>query len=95
MPPGLDRVLGVLGAADVIAHLAFFWIFVWRMVSAGAMGRLLAIVWTVLACLGLVAAIGGRMLVKHGGGTPARRLGVWAIGASTALAGLLLVIAAQ
>ncbi len=94
MPPGLVRVIGVLGAADAVAHVAFFWIFLWRIISGGSLARLTAVVWTVLAGLGLLAAVVGRLLVKHGGRTPARRFGVWAIGASTALAGVLLVIAA-
>jgi len=93
-PPGLNRVLAVLGAADAVAHLAFFWIFLWKVISGGAFARVTAIVWTVLAGLGLLAAVVGRLLVKHGGRTPARRIGVWAIAASTALAGVLLVIAA-
>lgn len=94
-PPGLDRVIAVLGTADAVAHLAFFWIFVWRLFSAGALGRVAAVVWTVLAAAGLATAILGRLIIKYGGRTPARRFGVWAIGASTALAGFLLVVAAS
>ncbi len=92
-PPGLDRVIAVLGTADAVAHVAFFWIFVWRLFSSGAFGRVMAIVWTVLAVLGLTSAVVGRLIIKYAGRTPARRFGVWAIGASTALAGLLLVAA--
>lgn len=92
-PPGLDRVIAVLGTADAVAHLAFFWIFVWRVFSSGPMGRVFAIAWTVLAALGLASAIIGRFIIKYGG--PTRKIGVWAVGASTALAGLLLVIAAS
>lgn len=92
-PPGLDRVIAVLGTADAVAHVAFFWIFVWRLFAAGPLGRVMAIVWTVLAVLGLVSAVVGRLVIKYAGRTPARRFGVWAIGASTALAGLLLVAA--
>lgn len=92
-PPGLDRVIALLGTADAVAHVAFFWIFVWRLFSSGPLGRVTAIVWTVLAVTGLASAIAGRLIIKYGGRTPARRFGVWAIGASTALAGLLLVVA--
>jgi len=92
-PPGLDRVITLLGTADAVAHVAFFWIFAWKIVSSGALGRAAAIVWTVLALVGLASAIAGRLILKYGGRTPARRFGVWAIGASTALAGVLLVVA--
>jgi hypothetical protein len=92
-PPGLDRVITVLGAADAIAHLAFFWIFAWRAISSDMLGRVASIVWAVLAALGLAGAIIGRLVVKYGGRTPARRVGVLLIGASTALAGFLLVVA--
>jgi hypothetical protein len=88
-PPGLDRVIAVLGTADAVAHVAFFWIFAWRILSSGTLGRVAAIVWTLLAALGLAGAIFGRLLMR----TPARRFGVWAIAASTALAGFLLVVA--
>ena len=92
-PPGLDRVIAVLGTADAVAHLAFLDLRVARFFRAGRCGRVFAIAWTVLAALGLASAIIGRFIIKYGG--PAKKIGVWAVGASTALAGVLLVIAAS
>ena len=56
-PPGLDRVIGLLGAADAVAHFAFFWIFLMRIISGGAFGRVLAVAWVMLAGLGLLGHV--------------------------------------
>lgn len=87
-------MVGVLGAADAVAHFALFWMFVWRVISGSATEKLFAVVWAVLAFAGLLLGVVGRALVKYGRIGKAKRWGIWAIGASTALAGLLLVVAA-
>ncbi len=89
---GLARAAKALATAGGVAHVAFFWMFAYRIVASGFLGRPVAIVATVLAALGLVADVVGWMLVKHGGRTPAARLGMWSIAASTALAALLLML---
>src|SRR5512140_3151397 len=89
---GLKRAAKALATADGVAHFAFFWMFAWRIVSAGPIGKPLAIVFALLAALGLVADVVGWMLVKHGGRTPAGKLGLWAIALSTGLAAVLLLV---
>jgi hypothetical protein len=88
----LQKAARVLAAADGVAHVAFFSLFVWRVVS-GSGFRLVQGTFALLAILGFIATTAGSLLVKHGGKTKAGRLGVWLIATSTALAGLLLVVA--
>lgn len=90
---GLQRAAKALATADGIAHLAFFGMFAWRILTSGPIGKSLAIVFALLAALGLVADVVGWMLVTHGGRTPAGKVGLWAIALSTALASVLLVVA--
>lgn len=89
---GLAKAAKALATADGIAHVAFFWMFAWRIVTAGVLGRPVAIVLALLAVVGLVTDVIGWMLVKHGGRTPAGKVGLWSIAASTALAALLLLL---
>jgi hypothetical protein len=88
--PGIDKVIGVLVAACSISHLALLTIFVWRLIT-GDGSRLFALLWAVLAVAGLLLGLAGRMLLRYSGRTPARRWGIYCVGASTALAGLLLI----
>jgi hypothetical protein len=90
---GIDRAIGVLVAAASISHLALLTVFVWRIFAGDGAGRVFAIFWSLLALAGLVMGIVGRALLKYGGKTPARRWGVYCVGGSTALAGLLLIAA--
>jgi hypothetical protein len=90
---GLQRAAKALAAADGVAHVAFFWMFAWRVLTSGPIGKSVSIVFALLAALGLVADVLGWMLVKHGGRTKAGKLGLWSIAASTVLAALLLVLA--
>ena len=90
---GLKTVAGALAAADVVAHLAFLAIFGWRSLASFGPMKLVAGFLAVLALVGLVLAFVGRMLVKHGGRTPAAKVGHWAVAGSTGLAALLLVLA--
>jgi len=87
----LKRAAKALATADGVAHFAFFWMFAWRVLTAGPVGKTFALVFAVLALLGLVADVVGWMLVKHGGRTPAGKVGLWSIALSTALAAVLLV----
>lgn len=90
----IRRAAKALATADGVAHVAFFWIFVWRAIASGPIGKTFAIAWTLLAVVGLVADVLGWMLVKHGGRTPAGKVGLWLIALSTAIAALLLFAAA-
>jgi hypothetical protein len=93
MTTGLKTVAGALATADVVAHLAFLAIFGWRSLASFGPMKLVAGVFALLALVGLVLAFVGKLLVKHGGRTPAGKVGIWAVGGSTGLAGLLLVLA--
>jgi Co/Zn/Cd efflux system component len=89
----VDMAARALAAAAGVAHVAFFTLFAWRVVGRGGIG---AVGWALLALvalLGLVTNLVGYWLVKHGGRTVARRWGYIAIGASNAVAGVLLGIA--
>jgi hypothetical protein len=89
----VDTAARALAAAAGVAHVAFFTLFAWRVIGRGGIG---AVGWAALAftaLLGLVTNLIGYWLIKHGGRTIARRWGYIAIGASTALAGVLLGVA--
>jgi hypothetical protein len=90
---GLEQVSASLALADGVAHVAFFGLFGWRMLTHPGFGRLIAGALASLALLGLALSFLGGLLVKHGGRTPAGRVGQWAVAGSTALAALLLVCA--
>lgn len=89
---GIDKVIGVLVAACSISHLALLSIFVWRVLTGDGSSRVFAILWAFLALAGLLLGLAGRMLLRYAGRTPARKWGVYCVGASTALAGLLLIV---
>jgi hypothetical protein len=95
--PRNDKVSAIaktLAAACAIAHVSFFTLFAWRVIGRAGMG---SFAWAMLALASLVGlgcnAV-GYYLIKNGGKTPARKWGYWAIASSTALAGVLLAIAA-
>jgi hypothetical protein len=90
---GLKSVSGALAAADVVAHLAFLAIFGWRSVASFGPMKVFAGFFAALALVGLLLAFVGRLLVKHGGRTPAAKVGHGAVAASTGLAALLLLLA--
>lgn len=81
-----------LGSASSVAHVAFLSLFVWRFI-VGRGFRVVSAVWAVLAVAGVAMSFVGGSLIKHGGRTKARTIGVWLVGASAALASLLLVMA--
>jgi hypothetical protein len=90
----IDKAARALGAAMAVAHLAFLSMFGWRLVAgANPFGKVVSVVCVVLAILGLAAQFVGWSLLKFGGRTPARRLGLMAIALSTTLAGVLLFAA--
>jgi hypothetical protein len=90
----LDRAARALGAAMAVAHVAFLSMFGWRLVAgANPFGKVLSVVCVILALIGLAAQFLGWSLLKFGGRTPARRLGLWSIALSTTLAGVLLFAA--
>lgn len=91
--PRNDKVSAIaktLAAACAVAHVSFFTLFAWRIIGRGGMG---SIAWALLA-LGALVGFGcnaaGYYLIKRG----ARKWGLWAIAASTGIAGVLLAIAA-
>ncbi|WP_394828676.1 hypothetical protein [Pendulispora albinea] len=89
---GLQRAARVLATADAVAHAALFTLFVWRTIT-GSGFRLVQSIFALLAGLGFGAGFVGSMLIRYGGRTKARTLGLYCIAASTALAGALLVMA--
>jgi hypothetical protein len=92
---GLDKAAQALAAAGGVAHVAFFSIFAWRVITSGMAGRFVYIACAFVALVGLACEVVGWSLVKHGGRTPAKTLGLWSIAASTALAAVLLVVASH
>jgi hypothetical protein len=90
---GLDKIVTVLAAADAVAHFGFFWLFAVRVISGDGLGRVTAVLWAALALVGMLSGILGRLALKYGGGG-GKRAAMWAIAVSTALAGLLLFVAA-
>jgi hypothetical protein len=90
---GLDGATKALAAAAGIAHLAFLSVFGWRAFAGGMFARFYNLFFAALAALGFALSAGGAALVKYGGRTRLRRYGLWAIAASTALAGGLLFVA--
>jgi hypothetical protein len=90
---GLQKAAAALAAANGVAHVVFLSLFGWRMLTSGPIGKVMAIVCAVLAFVGLVSDGVGWALVKHGGKTRVRTLGLWAVALSTALAAVLLFLA--
>ena len=88
----LTRAAQALAASDGVAHMAFFSIFSWR-VATGSGFRIVQAAFALVALLGLGCGFFGWTLVRHGGKTKARTLGLSSIAASTALASLLLMMA--
>ena len=91
---GLALAARALGSASTVAHLAFFAVFVWRTI-VGHGFRIVSLTFAVLALAGLVMSFVGKALLKHGGRTKARSLGVWLVGGSATLASVLLVLTAS
>lgn len=81
-----------LATAAGIAHGIYVVLFAGRIVTGGMM-RWLAAVCAVVAVAGLGASFLGGLLLRYAGRTPARRVGVWCIALSTALAAFLLLFA--
>jgi hypothetical protein len=95
--PRNDKVSAIaktLAAACAVAHISFFTLFAWRIIGRAGMGSLAWALLALGALLGLGCNAVGYYLLKHGGRTPARTWGYWAIAASTGLAGVLLAVAA-
>ncbi|MBX3193080.1 MAG: hypothetical protein KF819_39210 [Labilithrix sp.] len=90
----VDTIAKTLAAACGVAHVSFFTLFAWRVIGRAGMGKIAWAVLALSALLGLGCNALGYYLIKHGGRTPARKWGYWAIAASTGIAGALLAIAA-
>ncbi|MEO6419058.1 MAG: hypothetical protein ABIP39_06610 [Polyangiaceae bacterium] len=88
----VQRAAQALAAADGVAHIAFFSMFAWRVIS-GSGFRIVQAGFAALAVLGLASGVVGWSLVRHGGKSKARTLGLYAICASTGLAAILLMVA--
>lgn len=79
-----------LGGASTAAHLAFLSLYAYRFI-VGRGFRFVSAVCALLAAIGLTLSFVGGALLKHGGRTKARGIGVWLVGGATTLASLLLV----
>ena len=90
----ISTIAKTLAAACAIAHVSFFTLFAWRVIGRAGMGSIAWALLALFALLGLGCNAVGYYLIKNGGKTPARKWGIWAIATSTALAGILLAIAA-
>jgi hypothetical protein len=90
---GLQKAAGVLAAADAVAHVAFLGIFGWRMFTGGIIGKYVSLVLLVAAAIGLLLGVIGWLLMKHAPMKRLKTVGVWGIGLSTGLAGILLFAA--
>jgi|GEM_PF-2010147 len=90
----VDTIAKTLAAACGLAHVSFFTLFAWRIIGRAGLGSVAWALLALAALLGLAANAVGYYLIKHGGRTPARKWGYWAISGSTAMAGALLAIAA-
>jgi len=88
----LQNAARVLATADSVAHAAFFSMFAYRTVAGSGL-RFVQGICALLAGLGFAAGVVGSMLIKHGGKTKVRTIGLYAVALSTALAGVLLVMA--
>jgi hypothetical protein len=89
----IEKAAKALATAGGIAHVAFFSLFAFRVVTSGVMGKAANVLFAVLALIGLGAEFVGYSLIRYGGKTKARKLGFYAIALSTALAAVLLAAA--
>lgn len=79
-----------LGSASTLAHSAFAALYAWRMLSGHGF-RIVSLFLAILAISGGVLSFVGGSLVRHGGRTKARSIGVWMVALSAMLASTLLV----
>jgi hypothetical protein len=86
----VDTIAKTLAAACAVAHVSFFTLFAWRVIGRAGMGSIAWALLALAALLGLGCNAAGYFLISKG----ARKWGLWAIATSTALAGILLAIAA-
>jgi hypothetical protein len=87
---GLSKVVSSLAGAGAIAHVAFLTTFGYRFLAGDGIR-----VWngflTLLAAVGFAANLVGWAMAKDAGPAKSRRVGVYALGLSTVLAGVLLI----
>jgi hypothetical protein len=89
----VKKAATALAAANGVAHGAFLALFGWRVLASGPIGKIAAIVFALLALVGLASDAVGWALVRHGGRTKVGRMGLWGVALSTALAAVLLFAA--
>ncbi len=89
----LQKAATALAAANGVAHSAFLALFGWRLLASGPIGKVAAILFAVLAAIGLASDAVGWALVRHGGRTKVGRMGLWGVALSTAIAAVLLFAA--
>ena len=90
----VQRAAQALATADGIAHIAFFSVFAYRMISGNGF-RIVQGLLALLSLVGVAAGIVGWALARHGGKGKAYTMGLWCIATSTTLAGVLLMGAAS
>jgi hypothetical protein len=90
---GLTKAAAALAAADGVAHVAFLGLFGWRTVTGGFIGKYVSLACAILALIGLALGTAGWLVLKYAPGKKLKRLGIWGVGLSTGLAGILLVLA--
>ena len=68
----IEKAAKALATAGGIAHVAFFTLFAFRVVTTSPLSKVANIVFAVLAMLGLAAEFVGYSLIRYGGKTPWR-----------------------
>jgi hypothetical protein len=89
----VEKAAKALATAGGVAHVAFFSLFAFRVVSSGMAGKAMNLVFATLALIGLGSEFVGYALIRYGGQTRVRKYGLYAIALSTGLAAVLLAAA--
>jgi hypothetical protein len=89
----IEKAAKALATAGGVAHVAFFSLFAFRVVSSGLAGKALNLLFAALALVGLASEVVGYSLIRYGGKTRVRKYGLYAIALSTGLAAILLAAA--
>lgn len=88
----IQRAAQALATADGVAHIAFFSVFAYRVITGNGF-RIVQGLFALLSLVGVAAGVVGWALARHGGKGKGHTMGLWCIATSTALAGVLLMVA--
>jgi hypothetical protein len=88
---GVDKAATALAAAGGVAHAAFFVMFAWRTHAGESWTSWFNLLWAGLAGVGFLSNFFGWGMVKR---NKSRKLGLYGIALSTAIAAVLLFVSA-